>query len=124
MSQDIVSDGLNQIMNAVRAGKHSVHLKHHSRMLLSVLALAKLREYVKAYKLENGVLIVEVGRLNGCRAIKPKYMVTVDNFEEYVKRYLPAKDLGIIIVSTSQGLMTHQTAQQKNLGGSLIAYFY
>ncbi|MBX4196606.1 30S ribosomal protein S8 [Candidatus Pacearchaeota archaeon] len=124
MSQDIVSDGLNQIMNAVKAGKNSVQLKHSSRMLISILALAKLREYIKHYKLEGSILTVEVGRLNGCRAIKPKYMVKVEDFEEYVKRYLPAKDLGIIIVSTSQGLMTHHTAQQKNLGGSLIAYFY
>ena len=43
---------------------------------------------------------------------------------KYVKRYLPARDIGALIITTNQGLMTHQTALDKNLGGSLIAYFY
>ena len=51
-------------------------------------------------------------------------MVTVPEIDKYIKRYLPSKDLGIIIISTSQGLMTHQTAIEKNIGGSLLAYFY
>ena len=60
----------------------------------------------------------------GCKAIKPRYMVSVSEIEKYEKRYLPAKNFGIIIISTSQGLMTHQTAIDKNIGGSLIAYIY
>jgi ribosomal protein S8 len=32
--------------------------------------------------------------------------------------------MGFVIISTNQGLMTHQTAEEKNIGGSVIAYFY
>ncbi|MBI3334627.1 30S ribosomal protein S8 [Candidatus Pacearchaeota archaeon] len=124
MSQDIVADALNQMMNAKRAGKTSVMLKHHSKLLSSVLALAKLKGYVASYALENGLLTIHFGKLNGCNAIKPRFMVTYEEYEKYAKRYLPARDLGIIIVSTSNGLMTHQTAQEKKKGGSLMAYFY
>jgi small subunit ribosomal protein S8 len=124
MSQDIIADTLNQIMNAKRAGKIEVVASHHSKFLTSVLALAKLKGYLKSYKINGAKLQVEIGKLNGCQAIKPRYTVAVGQIEKYVKRYLPSKDIGIIIVSTSQGLMTHKTALEKNLGGSLIAYMY
>ena len=124
MSQDIVSDALNKMMNAKRARKSSIEVKHHSKLLLSILAIAKLRDYVKSYKVEDNVLKIEFDKLNCCKAIKPRTLVKVSDIEKYTKRYLPAKDFGTIIISTSQGLMTHQTAQDKNIGGSLIAYFY
>jgi small subunit ribosomal protein S8 len=124
MSQDIVADTLNQLMNAKRAGKKEIEVSHNSKFLLSVLALAKLRGYVKSYKMEEKKLKIEIGKLNGCKAIKPRFMVQVSDIEKYIKRYLPAKGIGILMVSTSQGLMTHQTALEKNIGGSLIAYMY
>lgn len=124
MSQDIVADALNQMMNAVRARKDTITLKHHSKLLLSVLAIAKLKGYVKNYKLENDSLVVELDKLNGCNAIKPRYAIHSDEIGKYVERYLPARHLGVLIISTSQGLMTHHTAQEKNIGGSLIAYIY
>ncbi len=124
MSQDIVSDALNNLMNAKKAGKRTVELKKYSKFLLSILAIAKLKGYVKEYKVESGVLKVEVSKLNGCQAIKPRYLVSVEEIEKYKKRYLPARNLGIIIISTSHGLMTHQTAEEKKIGGSLIAYIY
>lgn len=124
MSQDIVADALNQMMNAVKAGKKSLILKHYSKMLLSVLAIAKLNSYVKNYKVENKNLLIELDKLNGCKAIKPRYLVRVNEIEKYTARYLPANHLGVIIVSTSKGLVTHHTAQEKNIGGSLIAYMY
>ena len=124
MSHDIVADALNKIMNAKRVRKTSVQITHHSRLLLSVLAIAKLRGYIKHYAVEGRTLTVEIEKLNACNAIKPRFMVQVAELENYVRRYLPAKHIGVLIVSTSQGLMTHQTAQEKNIGGSLLAYFY
>ncbi len=124
MSHDIVADALNEIMNAKRARKNSVKIKHYSNLLLSVLAIAKLKDYVKDYKVGEDGLAVEFGKLNACRAIKPRYMVKVDEIEKYVRRYLPSRHLGVLIISTSKGLLTHQTAYEKNIGGSLIAYIY
>ncbi len=124
MSQDVVADALNQIMNAQRAKKGKVELKHQSRLLLSVLAIAKLKGYVKHYETQDKILKVEIGNISGCNAIKPRHTVTTEEIEKYVKRLLPAKNIGILIISTSQGLMTHLTALDKNIGGCLIAYFY
>jgi small subunit ribosomal protein S8 len=124
MSQDIVSDTLNQMMNMNRAGKQELTVKRHSRFLLSVLAIAKLKGYVTSYETDGTKLKIKLGNLNGCNAIKPRFMVKTNEIEKYITRYLPAKNLGILIVSTPKGLMTHQTALEKNLGGSLIAYFF
>ena len=65
-----------------------------------------------------------MGNLNKCGAIKPRYSVRKDGFEKFEKRYLPAKDFGIIFVSTPKGIMTHNGAKKKGLGGKLIAYCY
>ena len=124
MSQDTVADALNQIMNARRAGKTEVEVERHSKLLLSVLAIAKLKGYVKNYKIKDTSLKIEIGNIHGCKAVKPRFTVKTESIEKYVKRYLPSKYIGIIIISTSQGLMTHQTALDKNLGGSIIAYLY
>tara|TARA_Y100000310_G_C20690057_1_gene821652 strand:+ start:1956 stop:2330 length:375 start_codon:yes stop_codon:yes gene_type:complete len=124
MSQDIVADALNQIMNAKKAGKDSVEVKRHSKFLVSILAIGKLRKYIKNFKTEGVNLIIEMGKLNFCKAVKPRYIVKVKDIEKYVRRYLPARDMGVLIISTSEGLITHQTAIDKNIGGSVIAYFY
>ena len=124
MSQDIVSNALNQIMNAKRAKKNSVTLARHSKTLSGIIAIGKLRGYIKDYKIEGNSLVIEFGKLNYCRAVKPRYLVKAATIDKYVRRYLPARGIGIVIISTNQGLMTHQTALEKNLGGSIIAYFY
>ena len=58
MSQDIVADALNQIMNAKRAGKKDLELKRFSKLLLSVLAIAKLNKYIKNYKADGIVILI------------------------------------------------------------------
>jgi small subunit ribosomal protein S8 len=124
MSQDIVADALNQMMNAVKARKTEVVVEHYSKLFTSILAIAKLRGYVEEYRVENNSLKIKLGKLNGCKAIKPRLLVKSKDIDRYVARYLPARNIGVIVISTSQGLMTHQTAQDKKIGGSLVAYLY
>ena len=124
MSHDIVADALNKLMNAKRSGKSEVEVNFKSKLLISVLALAKLKGYIKDYKATGSILKIELGKINECNAIKPRFTATVSEIEKYERRYLPAKEFGILIISTSKGLMTNYTAKEKNLGGSLIAYMY
>ncbi|MBU3913513.1 MAG: 30S ribosomal protein S8 [Nanoarchaeota archaeon] len=123
MSQDIISDTLNQIMNAKRARKSSVIVKRHSNLLLGVLEIAKSRGYIESYKVDGRNLEINF-KLNECKAIKPRFTVQVKEIDKYVRRYLPARNFGMIIVSTSSGLVSHEEASEKKIGGSLIAYFY
>ena len=124
MSHDVVADALNKIMNSKRSGKALLEIKSFSSLLISVLAIAKLKGYIKDYRIEDSILKIEIANLHNCNAIKPRFTISVSDIEKYERRYLPAKEFGILIISTSKGLITNQTAKAKNLGGSLIAYMY
>lgn len=124
MSQDIISDALNQIMNIKKARKDEILIKRHSKFLIKVLEIAKKHGYIESYKIDNTKLTIKIGKLNECKAIKPRFYVGVKNIDKYVRRYLPARDFGFLIISTNKGLMIHNDAMDKNIGGSLIAYFY
>ena len=123
MSQDIVADALNQIMNMKKAKKKQIVINSTSKFLLKILDVIKELVYID-YKTKEKQVIVEIKKLNYCSAIKPRYNVSADEIEKYVRRFLPAKDFGYLIISTSKGLMTHEEAIEKNIGGSLIAYVY
>ena len=123
MSQDIVSDVLNMIMNAKRAGKKELEIKRSSKLLLEVLGVMKKQKYID-FKKEEDKITIDFKDLIECRAIKPRYNVKIEGLEKYMRRFLPSREYGVIIISTSKGLMTHKEAEEKNLGGALIAYCY
>jgi len=126
MSQDVVADGLNEIKNASRAHKETITVKRSSKLLIEVLKIFKQLNYVKSYRMNAKDKSVEIvlGEIAECKSIKPRFNVNIGQYDKYLKRYLPARDYGTVLVSTNQGLMTHQEAREKNLGGSLIAYIY
>jgi len=126
MSHDIVADALNMMKNAKKAKKEVITVKIISNLLIEVLKIMKQKGVVKRYKIDTKAksLEITIGNLFECNSIKPRFTVKVDQIEKYRKRYLPARDIGTIIVSTSKGLMTHQEALEEKLGGCLIAYFY
>jgi|SRR3989344_6369602 len=123
MSQDIVADGLNQIMNAKKAGKTNIVLTKHSKLLRNILDIAKESGYLD-YSVQGTKLNIEVRSVNEMKAVKPRYTVKAGRINHYVRRFLPAKNFGFIILSTNKGLMRHSEAKEENLGGCVIAYMY
>jgi small subunit ribosomal protein S8 len=121
--QEIIANAMNCMMNAKKAGKTNC-IVPSSKFLVEILKLFKKEGYVGDFKEENGSVIIEFGSINECRAIKPRFYATVGELDKYIRRFLPARDFGILIISTSKGLMTHKDALEKNVGGSLIAYCY
>jgi small subunit ribosomal protein S8 len=126
---DPITDNLTKIRNAEAASKTECLLKPASKFLGEILKVAKENKYIEDYKMkeEKGVLEYTVklnGKINMCKGIKPRYAVKRTGFERYEKRYLPARDVGLLVVSTPLGLMTHTQAKEKGLGGRLVAYMY
>ncbi len=64
------------------------------------------------------------GRINDCKAVKPRFSVKAKGIEKYEKRFLPSRDLGTMFLSTPKGIMTHVEAKEQNLGGRVLAYVY
>ena len=126
---DTLSAALSKIMNAEKAGKEEVVIKPSSKVLESVLQILKDKRYIGDFKVDNDshgsrITIALVGEINKIGSVKPRYSLTLDEIEKFERRYLAAKDFGFLIISTSQGVMTHNDAKKENIGGRLLAYCY
>ena len=129
MLNDPLANVMNTIMNAQKKGKPECTISPTSKTIKKVLEMMQEHHYIGAFEvIDQKVLpymkINLIGALNKCAVIKPRFSIKKDGYEKFEKRYLPAKGVGIIIVSTSQGMLTHHEAKKKGIGGSLIAYFY
>jgi len=56
--------------------------------------------------------------------VKPRFSVKVNEFETWEKKFLPSRNVGLMVVSTSSGVIAHREAQEKNIGGRLLAFVY
>jgi len=126
---DTLANALSHLLNCEKIGKTECTIKNASKVIKNVMEILNSRGYlgkIKATSSEKGdVLVVELkGTINNCGAIKPRFPVKISDYEKYERRYLPAKEFGIMIVSTTKGIMTHEKAMEENLGGKLIAYCY
>ncbi len=126
MSQDIVADALNMMLNAKKAKKENITIVRISNLLIEILKIMKQRGAVKKYKIDskNKSVDVALGEFLECKAIKPRFTVNKNSIEKYERRYLPARNIGTMIISTNKGLMTHKESYENQTGGVLIAYFY
>ena len=125
MSQDIIADGLNQIMNSKQVEKRELTLKRYSKVLLNLFDIMKEKGYID-YTLDKDqkILTVNIKKLNKCKAVKPRYYTGHEEIEKYLRRFLPSRNFGSLIISTNKGLMSHEEAISNKIGGSLIAFFY
>ena len=126
MSQDTVADALNMMRNAKKARKEIIEVKIISNLLIEVLKIMKQKGAIKKYKIDPKQKSAEItlGDLTECKAIKPRFTAQKDEVDKYVRRYLPARGIGEMIISTDKGLITHEEALEEGVGGCLIAYFY
>lgn len=129
MLNDPTANALNNITNADRGGKTSCLIHPTSNIIKSILGIMKDNQYVgdseQVSEERGGVLRINLlGNINKCGAVKPRFSITKTNYEKFEKRYLPAKGFGILIATTSQGVMTHTEALKKGIGGKLLAYCY
>jgi small subunit ribosomal protein S8 len=129
MMNDPLANALSTILNAEKVGKKDCIISPSSKVIETVLGIMRDGHYVGDFeKVESrqgtSLKLNLINKLNNCGVIKPRYPVDKDNFEKYEKRYLPAKNFGFLIVSTSQGIMTESQAKEKNIGGKLLAFVY
>lgn len=126
---DPLADALTNIKNHETVAKKECLIRPASKLLGQILRVMQEHEYISTYEFvddgREGMFKINLrGKINNCKAIKPRYAVGKNEFEKFEKRYLPSRDIGIIIVSTSKGLVTHKQAKSDKVGGRLIAYIY
>ncbi len=129
MSQDPIANALTSLKNSENAAKKNCVIQPASRLLAEILRVMQENGYITGFEtIRHGIReefkIDLSGKINECKAIKPRYAVQKDGFEKFEKRYLPARDLGLIIVSTPAGVKSHREAKQERIGGRLLAFVY
>ena len=126
---DNLANALSTLKNHELLGKKRCEIKHASKMLGSVLKIMQKEGYIGEFEFiddgKSGIYnVAMVGRINNCKVIRPRYSVGHGDFLKWEKRYLPARDFGVLIVSTPHGIVSHHEAKQLHTGGKLLAFVY
>jgi small subunit ribosomal protein S8 len=126
---DPLADAMSSIYNSEVIGKPEIVIAPASTLLARVLQVMQTKGYIGEFeKIDDGregrFRIQLMGRTNKCGVIRPRFPVKRDGFEKYEKRFLPAYNYGILIVTTPQGVMTHDDAKSRGIGGRLLAFVY
>ena len=129
MLQDTLNDAMSVIKNAERVGKGECTVRPSSKLVGRVLKVMQESGYIRQFELvEDGrsriFRVALTGQINDCGVIRPRYSVKVADLEKYEARYLPAQDFGVLILTTTKGVVTHMEAKKGGVGGKLLAFVY
>jgi small subunit ribosomal protein S8 len=129
MINDTLANALSAILNFEKNGKKEIILNPVSKTIRKVLKIMNDNGFIGNYEdvteAKGGFIKVNLlGSINNCCVVKPRFSAQLDEFEKFEKRFLPAKGIGILIISTPEGMMTFDEAKKKGFGGRLIAYCY
>ncbi|NLI62630.1 MAG: 30S ribosomal protein S8 [Methanosarcinaceae archaeon] len=126
---DPLANALSTIKNAENVGKPMCVVRPASKIIGNVLNVMKQNGYISSFEYiddgKGGLYEVMLsGSINVCGAVKPRYAVSVKDIEKWEKSFLPAKNFGVLILTTSKGVISHAEAIEMNVGGELLAYVY
>jgi small subunit ribosomal protein S8 len=119
---DPIADMLTRMRNALSAGRSQVSFPY-SRLKEAIAGILKEQGYIADYKVDDksAFKTIEV-------QLKEAAITEVSRISKPGRRiYTASKDIpnvlsgrGIVIVSTSNGVMTGREAKKRGLGGELI----
>ena len=131
MLTDPIADMLTRIRNANKALHEKVEMPT-SRMKVDIARLLKEEGYIRDYHIVKGesfdtlVIDLKFGR-NRERVISGLKRVSTPGRRVYARKdRLPRVlgGMGVAILSTSTGLVTGRTAQERGIGGEVVCFIW
>jgi small subunit ribosomal protein S8 len=129
-STDPIADMLTRIRNAAAVRRHQVSLPH-SALKQSVAELLKANNYVSGVKVDSDgakkTLIIDISSPESACPITEIKRLSTPGRRLYVgSKEVPVvkQGRGIVILSTSKGLMTGKEAKAQGVGGELLCSVY
>ncbi|EZQ03848.1 MULTISPECIES: 30S ribosomal protein S8 [Acidianus] len=127
-----LSNALTSIYNNEIRRNNLAVIMPASKLIISVLRAMQKEGYIGEFEyIDDGrwgkIRVQLLGRVNNCGPITPRYSLNyreMINLPLYIRRYLPSKEIGIILVSTPKGVMSHKEAARSRLGGIALGYVY
>ena len=130
MVTDPIADMLTRIRNANQQ-RHDEVVVPCSKLKVDLAEILKNEGFIKDYKVEGeGVvknIIITLKYKGNDRVITGLKRVSKPGLRQYAKvNEIPKvlNGLGIVVLSTSQGLMTDKEARAKQVGGEVLAYIW
>lgn len=129
MQQDPLADAMVLIKNAELTGQMDCRIKPASKLIGHVLRVMQESGYIGNFEYEEdgraGVFNVRLtGNINRCGAIRPRFSAKRADLDKFESRYLPAQDFGVLILTTTKGVLSHRQAKEEGVGGKLLAYVF
>ena len=129
MQNDPLADALTVLRNAERVGKKEAVITPASKLVGRILKVMQERSYIGPFEYEDdgrgGLYRVTLnGAINDCGVIKPRYAIKKADFDSWESRYLPARDFGSLILTSTAGVIDQYQAKEAGTGGRLLAYVY
>ena len=129
MPHDPLSDAMTLIKNAEVTGHMECVINPSSKLIGHVLKVMQEYGYIGNFEfVEDGraghFRVELIGNINRCGAIRPRFSARRSELEKYESRYLPAQDFGVLILTTTKGVLSHRQAKDEGVGGKLLAYVY
>ncbi len=129
MRHDPLSDAMTLIKNAEMTGHMECNIRPSSKLIGHVLKVMQEYGYIGNFEyLEDGragkFKVQLIGNINKCGAIRPRFAAKRNELEKFESRYLPAQDFGVLILTTTKGVLSHRQAREEGVGGKLLAYVY
>ena len=126
---DTLANGLTTVVNTEMRNKRECIISPASRLLGRVLRIMQLNGYIGEFEfIDDGragkFKVQLLGRINKCGAIRPRFSVKTAKFEEWEKKFLPSREVGLLVLSTPNGVLSHRDAIEKSIGGKLLAFIY
>ena len=127
---DPIADMLTRIRNANQQ-RHETVVVPASNMKVEIAEILKNEGFIKGYKVEgekaDKVITLTLKYKGNDRVISGLKRVSKPGLRQYVKvNEIPKvlNGLGIVVLSTSQGLMTDKEARAKKIGGEVLSYIW
>ena len=128
-AMNIVSNLFATLYNNEARRKKECIITPSSRFASEILRVMQKYRYIGEFEqIEDyrvGKFRVQLlAKINKCGIITPRFSVKKNEYLNWERQFLPAYNMGILIVSTSRGILTHHEAIEQQIGGVLVGYVY